>query len=309
MLEEILAWIPLAAAGISALGSLGGSFMSASGAASANAQNVAAQNMANQQMLNAQMAKHAQDTAFMEDSQAHAIFAQDMAQQFSSGEAEKARYWGADQARRQMDFQAQMSNTAYQRSMADMKAAGLNPMLAYQQGGSSTPQGAAGPAPAASSSGVGAGMSSGPGAPSLKAAQVLNDKEAIGRAMGNFLTTALNVVRGFEDIQLVKQQNKESQQREVVGAAQAVNLHYDTENKKMEHSRIQEETELRKAQTKSAYGQAAVSHGEAGNLDRYGSRQAPDTIERLLRSLQGWFEKSGSPIPAPAPWDNSPKLF
>lgn len=45
-------------------------------------------------------------------------------------------------AQKQMDFQRDMSNTSYQRATADMRAAGLNPALAYSQGGASTPMGA-----------------------------------------------------------------------------------------------------------------------------------------------------------------------
>jgi len=44
----------------------------------------------------------------------------------------------AQQAQKQMDFQADQSGTSWQRGIADMKAAGLNPMLAYSQGGASS---------------------------------------------------------------------------------------------------------------------------------------------------------------------------
>lgn len=53
-------------------------------------------------------------------------------QEFNSAEAQKQRDW-----------ETEMSNTSYQRAVADMKAAGLNPSMLYASGGSgaTTPTG------------------------------------------------------------------------------------------------------------------------------------------------------------------------
>lgn len=59
-------------------------------------------------------------------------------------------------ADRQMAFQERMANSAYQRGMDDMKKAGLNPMLAFSQGGASAPSGSSASAQASQYQDVGA---------------------------------------------------------------------------------------------------------------------------------------------------------
>lgn len=56
--------------------------------------------------------------------------------------ANQNNQWSAEQAMKQMEFQERMSNTAHQREMADLKAAGLNPILSAKSGATS-PSGAA----------------------------------------------------------------------------------------------------------------------------------------------------------------------
>ena len=242
-------WAPIIGAAISSIGSLAGGMLSSGGQA---AQNSASQQFALQNMR--------ENNAF-----------------------------NANQAVLNRDFQERMSNTAYQRSMADMKAAGLNPILAYQQGGAGTPGG--GQASATQATG----------------ANFENAMESVGRGV----TSASKGAQAAIDMQNVMAQtkatteqadlNRANTQLSTVNAAKAAQ---DTSTSAAQMRKADAETAnviassdnpaairaLMAAQGASAYSQAGLTNEQAKQLKEFGPHwtgQAAGSISRVLDRLKG----------------------
>jgi len=277
----------MAASGISALANLGGGMMSAGGAAAANAQ---------------QQAQFQQGVRNQQD-------------QYDRTNELNAWYF-----QKNFENQQYMSNTAYQRATADMKAAGLNPILAYQQGGANASAG---------------GMQSGASGASSPSAQPTHNVGAeMGRGLSRAVNSGLDAARTYADVQnvvstndLIKQQTAKTSADTNLSNANAIKAAADTDLTREDIKNRPYLQELLKGQTSAATAAAGLSGASAAAVGQDARRKeqfgdswiggmmntGQQILNRVAPQIRDLSAATKSPTPNPGQgsdfWGTSPSIL
>lgn len=203
--------------------------------------------------------------------------------------------FNAQEAQRNRDFQERMSSTAYQRAMNDMRAAGLNPVLAYQQGGSSTPSGGQASATFENAmEGMGKGVTSAGGA----AARAVELKNTMAQTVNTQTQADLN--KANED--LSKLNAVKAAQDTVTSAAQAARTNAETAYTIEQMDNPKAARALMGAQAHSAYTQGNLNIEQTRNPVPY-ARLGETLLRGITAPATSPSEATKAGIPAKPGYD------
>nr|QJB21028.1 MAG: DNA pilot protein [Microvirus sp.] len=169
--------------------------------------------------------------------------------------ARETNAFNAEEALKNREFQREMSGTAWQRGTADMQKAGINPMLAFAQGGASSPSGS-------SASGISARMEN------AKAAQ---------------LEVAFRTQELKNQTNVANSQAELNRAAAVKAAAETVTTEATAKNVDASTDKIRQEIPKIKADTDNAIEQASKARADAMNAD---ARTALAKVETVLKQYQ-----------------------
>lgn len=226
------------------------------------------------------------------------------ANETSIQEAAKNREFNSAEAAKQRAWQEQMRSTGYQTAMQDLKAAGLNPMLAYSQGPAAMPTGAN--ASSASMPQISNKMQAALSA-SATAAQIANTHASTEKTKADTAVSAATakqveaqtalttnssenmkqtisrtmaeIDKTKQEVHLVRQQTSESTQRQVLIAYQTELVKIEQDLAKGRISQTEAQTELTKIQSRLAQYELAGARNKSASDETWWGKSVRPYIQ------------------------------